>query len=97
MEFEPARRPIRDPLMGWLGSSDPDQQIRLFFPSKARAVAFAERHAWRYAVKVPPGQVRLSAPDLSRPLVRPASLADIGQWHPVMWHAVALEREMTVS
>jgi len=48
LEFELVSRPIPDALMGWLGSSDTSQQVRLTFPTKAKAVAFAERQGWAY-------------------------------------------------
>lgn len=44
LEFEQseARRP--DPLMGWTGSGDTQAQVRLNFPSKDAAKAYAEKH-----------------------------------------------------
>jgi hypothetical protein len=53
LEFEPAdaRRP--DPLMGWVGSSDTRAQVRLNFPSREDAVAFAERNGIAYGVELP--------------------------------------------
>ena len=45
LEFEPSspRRP--DPLMGWIGSADTQAQVRLTFPTREEAVAYAERQA----------------------------------------------------
>ncbi|MEO1490321.1 MAG: NADH dehydrogenase ubiquinone Fe-S protein 4, partial [Pseudomonadota bacterium] len=37
-----ARRP--DPLMGWTGSGDTQAQVKLTFPSKKAAKAYAEKH-----------------------------------------------------
>lgn len=48
IEFEPQQAPSIDPLMGWTSSREPLQQVRLTFPSREQAVAFAERQGWRY-------------------------------------------------
>ncbi len=66
LEYEPEtpRRP--DPLMGWSGGADTRAQLRLFFPSREAAVAYAEREGLVYEVETPP------AP---RP-VRPKAYAD---------------------
>ena len=47
LEFEPSspRRP--DPLMGWIGSADTQAQVRLSFPTREEAVAYAERERHR--------------------------------------------------
>ncbi|MDJ0977153.1 MAG: ETC complex I subunit [Erythrobacter sp.] len=44
LEFEQseARRP--DPLMGWTGSGDTQSQVKLTFPTKEAAKAYAEKH-----------------------------------------------------
>lgn len=44
LEFEQseARRP--DPLMGWTGSGDTQTQVRLTFPTKEAAKAYAEKY-----------------------------------------------------
>jgi hypothetical protein len=44
LEFEPQspRRP--DPLMGWIGSSDTQPQVKLHFPTREEAIAYAERN-----------------------------------------------------
>ena len=44
LEFEQseARRP--DPLMGWTGSGDTQAQVKLNFPSKEAAKAYAEKY-----------------------------------------------------
>src|SRR5262245_31117953 len=34
LEFAPAERKENDPLMGWVGSGDTEQQVRLFFDTK---------------------------------------------------------------
>jgi hypothetical protein len=48
LEFAPADPRWIDPLMGWTGTSDMDSQVRLTFPSREEAVAYAERHGIPY-------------------------------------------------
>ncbi|GAB4147250.1 MAG: ETC complex I subunit [Sphingomonadales bacterium] len=50
LEFEPrmAKRP--DPLMGWAGSADTLGQVKLRFPSKDDAVAYASKHGIDFRV-----------------------------------------------
>jgi hypothetical protein len=43
LEFEATRAGFVEPLTGWTGSDDPFAQVRLTFPSRAAAVAYAER------------------------------------------------------
>ena len=65
LELEPKSRRQADPLCGWLGSDDTDQQVELSFPSKEAAVAYARRRGIEYRVFEP-----------HRPVVRPKSYAD---------------------
>ncbi len=51
LEFEPAGGREIDPLMGWVGTSDPESQVRLTFPSREEAVAYAERNALLFEVE----------------------------------------------
>ncbi len=51
LEFEPKRRREIDPLMGWEASSYPDEQVRLTFPSREAAVAYAERNGFLFEVE----------------------------------------------
>ena len=53
LEYEPAvpRRP--DPLMGWIGSSDTQAQVRLRFPSRDDALAYADRNGIAYDLELP--------------------------------------------
>ena len=51
--FEPRYGLERDPLMGWSGSRDVMRHVTLSFPSRERAVAFAERQGWSYTVVAP--------------------------------------------
>jgi ETC complex I subunit conserved region len=44
LEFVPADAKVIDPLMGWTGSDDMNSQVRLRFPTREEAVAYAERH-----------------------------------------------------
>ena len=52
LEFEPSspRRP--DPLMGWIGGADTQTQVRLSFPTREEAVAYADREGIAYAVEI---------------------------------------------
>jgi hypothetical protein len=51
LEYEPAspRRP--EPLMGWVGSADTLNQVRLRFATKEEAVAFCERQGLAYTIE----------------------------------------------
>lgn len=44
LEFEPREAKRPDPLMGWAGSGDTRQQVRLHFSSAEAALAYAERN-----------------------------------------------------
>ncbi len=44
LEFEQSEARKADPLMGWTGSGDTQAQIRLKFPSKAAAQAYAAKN-----------------------------------------------------
>jgi hypothetical protein len=46
LEFEPQSAPFIEPLMGWTGSTDPLAHMRLTFPSREAAIAFAKRQGW---------------------------------------------------
>lgn len=62
LEFEQseARRP--DPLMGWTGSSDTQAQVRLTFPDKEAAKAYAERYGIAARVyPTPPKTLKIQA------------------------------------
>ena len=52
LEFEPTRLSL-DPLMGWSGGGHPVSQVRLGFSDLQSAIAYAERHGWRYDVEEP--------------------------------------------
>jgi NADH dehydrogenase ubiquinone Fe-S protein 4 len=53
VQFEREAPEIVDPLMGWIGSSDPRTQVRLLFDTREEAVAFAERNKLSYVVQEP--------------------------------------------
>ena len=58
LEFERTEGMRADPLTGWNGSSDTRPQVRLSFPSKEEAIAYADRHGIAYHV-VPATPVKL--------------------------------------
>lgn len=43
LEFQPEKPWRQDPLMGWTSSADTRQQVKLRFPSRDDALAFARR------------------------------------------------------
>ena len=58
LEFE-REEPLRaDPLTGWAGSSDTRPQVRMTFPTREEAVAYAERKGLSYHL-VPARPVKL--------------------------------------
>jgi len=44
LEFEQSEALRPDPLMGWTGSGDTQSQVKLKFPTKDAAKAYAEKH-----------------------------------------------------
>ena len=74
LESEPAPKEI-DPLMGWTGSRNTMEQVRLSFPTLDEAKAYAERNGWQYTVEMPKARA-----------IRPKAYADnfaytrIGRW-----------------
>lgn len=53
LDFEPQSKRAPEPLMGWIGSSDTQAQVRLDFESKEEAVAYATRMGLAYTVIEP--------------------------------------------
>ena|SRR5947209_6235777 len=51
LEFEPQSAPFIEPLMGWTGSADPLAHVRLSFPTREAAVAYAERQGLAYELR----------------------------------------------
>lgn len=65
LEFEPRTREEADRLIGWLGSDDTQQQLRMHFPTKEAAIAFCEKRGVDYSVALPHERI-----------VRPKAYAD---------------------
>ncbi|MGE5538808.1 MAG: ETC complex I subunit [Gemmatimonas sp.] len=53
LEFDPAQRRVREPLMGWVSSGDTRTQLRLRFPTREEAVAYAEKNGIAYDLDEP--------------------------------------------
>lgn len=53
LEHEPGAPKRADPLMGWIGSSDTNGQVRLRFETRDEAVAFAKSNGLDYTVSEP--------------------------------------------
>ena len=51
LEFLREEEPTYEPLMGWTSSGDTKQQVRLVFPTKEEAVAFALKEGIAFEVK----------------------------------------------
>ena len=58
LEFESGRRKRPDPLTGWAGGAETQEQVRLTFPTIEAAKAYAERHSIAYHL-VPAAPVKL--------------------------------------
>lgn len=58
LEFESASRKRPDPLTGWSGGADTQEQVRLTFPTLDAAKAYAERARIDFHV-VPPAEPKL--------------------------------------
>lgn len=62
LEFERSEAQRPDPLMGWTGSSDTQAQVRLTFPDKDAAKAYAEKYGIAARVHAtPPKTLKLQA------------------------------------
>jgi hypothetical protein len=53
LEFEPEEKKHHDSLMGWVGSGDMKQQLRLRFETKEHAIAYAEKKDIAYRIEEP--------------------------------------------
>lgn len=53
LEFETSDRQRNEPLMGWVAAADTRRQVKLRFPSKQEAVAYARRQGWVPRVEEP--------------------------------------------
>ncbi|MGN6146331.1 MAG: ETC complex I subunit [Mesorhizobium sp.] len=58
LEFDPAQPRKIDPLMGYTSSGDMRSQIRLSFPTREEAVAYAEREKIPYRLEEPKEAMR---------------------------------------
>jgi len=62
LEFEPAEAKKPDPMMGWAGSGDTREQVRLSFSSEDAARAYADRYGIDYRlVRTPPKTLKIQA------------------------------------
>ena len=52
LEFERLSPQRPDPLMGWIGSSDTQQQVRLTFATQEEAVSYAEKQGIVYGLEL---------------------------------------------
>jgi hypothetical protein len=53
LEFEPEAPREAEPLMGWTSSGDMRQQVRLTFPTKEDAIAYAKQNGIPYRLQEP--------------------------------------------
>lgn len=53
VEFEPRSRKEADRLIGWVGSDDTAQQVRLKFPTREAAIAYCRREDLTYQLFEP--------------------------------------------
>jgi len=58
LEYEPESAKIRDPLMGWTGSTDMRQQIKLMFDTREEALAYAQAQGIPYDLELPTNHVK---------------------------------------
>ena len=62
LEFVPAEAKKPDPLMGWAGSGDMNQQVSLSFVSAGEAQAYAAKHGIEARViATPPRKLKIQA------------------------------------
>lgn len=62
LEFESSDPQYHDPLMGWVGGSDTRTQVRLAFPTKEAALAYAKKHGFHcHLVPAPPVKLKIQA------------------------------------
>lgn len=54
LEFTPVGRSRLDPLTGWIGSAETTRQIRLNFPTREAAIAYAQAQGLGFEVEEPP-------------------------------------------
>jgi len=62
LEFEPAEAKKPDPMTGWAGSGDTQEQVKLTFASADEACAYCDKYGIAYhVVKTPPKTLKLQA------------------------------------
>ena len=62
LEYERTEAQRPDPLTGWAGSSDTNTQVKLTFPTKDEAIAYAKRKGLEiHLVPAPPVALKLQA------------------------------------
>ena len=54
LEFVPAEAKKPDPLMGWAGSGDTREQVKLSFPSQDAAIAYCEAQGFDFELTAAP-------------------------------------------
>ena len=53
LEYKPEKRKYVEPVMGWTGSGDTKQQLKLKFSTKEKAIAYAEANNIAYKLVEP--------------------------------------------
>ena len=62
LEFEPAEAKKQDPLTGWAGSGDTQQQVQLRFPDCEAAQAYAAKYGIDARIEqTPPRRLKIQA------------------------------------
>ena len=62
LEFEPAEAKKPDPLTGWAGSGDTQQQLTLRFPDLEAAKAYADKYGIAARIEfTPPRRLKIQA------------------------------------
>lgn len=54
LDWQTPKRQVNDQLLGWWGSRDTLNQVRLSFETKEHAIAYAQANAIEYQVEEPP-------------------------------------------
>lgn len=57
LEMEPEDRKTIDPLCGWSGSGDTQQQVQLRFPTKEAALTYAKRNGIEARLSMPKSRI----------------------------------------
>jgi hypothetical protein len=70
LEYAPAQPRVHEPLMGWVSSGDTRSQLRLRFPSRDKAVAYAKQNGIPFIIEEPKDK-----------LIRPKSYAANFAWN----------------